>query len=70
MMFGKKYKVLIYRQAHNSIYYELDLYKNDIDEYMLIPCQECNDGIFYITNDDFFQCVECRGIGKKWTNMY
>lgn len=63
-------KVIIYRQSFNNSYYEFDLDLKHIEEYMRIPCKECNGGVFYITDDDFFKCIECRGTGYKWVNMY
>ena len=66
----KKFKVLIYRQSYDKPYHSLDIYKKDIEEYMKIPCHECESGLFYITDNDFFECVECKGTGVKWVNMY
>lgn len=60
----------IYRQAYDEPYHEEIDVPVEPPEYMLIPCTECADGTFFITDDDYFECVECRGTGKKWANMW
>ncbi len=60
----------IYRLAYENPYHETIDIPDDPPEYMQIPCTECDNGIFFVMDEDCFECVECRGAGKKWANMW
>ncbi|MNJ90500.1 hypothetical protein D3C87_80980 [compost metagenome] len=60
-------KATIYKQMHEKAILEIDVI--NIEDYMKIDCIECINGIFYITELDFFTCVCCRGTAKIWVNM-
>lgn len=65
----KQLNIAVYKQS-----YEQPVHENVIvissDEYIRIRCKECTDGRFYITEEDWQTCVNCRGAGKVWCNIF
>lgn len=63
-------EVDIYKQAFEKPYSTLKVTLKD-GEYQKIECLECKGtGIFEITETDNQTCVDCKGSGYQWFNVY
>lgn len=62
-------KCEVYKQSFES---STSININCLDnDYQKMKCLECDgSGLFYITNEDFQKCNECKGCGEIWFNLF
>ena len=64
-------EVEIYKQSYENILFRKNIDILEIEEYMLIGCEDCNgSGSFIYPDNTISECVRCRGTGKVYYNMY